>query len=584
MKLFPLSCLCLALGLSACSSTPRGPKSSVVVRWARDPEAIDALALPNQQAIDAANLLHCSLLQIDYQTGQFAPALAETLPTVERVGDSLTRLTYRLRPAAAWDNGQPVLAHDVAFTLKLMQCPGLPNEYARAQFGFIRSVELDSVDPRRFALLCRGQAPEYAQTSGDFFVLPEAVLDSAHALRRYSLAALQDRPTTAPADAALQALARRYAALDPAHHPERLPGCGAYRLARWQTNRSLAFRRKPRWWADGLRPAPFVLQARPVELRYLVIPDDATAALALRRHELDVYPQVPAREFRRLQASAAARRELAFYTTPSYDVLMAGFNTRRPALHDRLTRQALSRLFDPAGLLAATQLGQGRRTAGLVHPADRRHYNDSLPLPALDPDAAARLLGQAGWRRAPGGSWRRPAAQPGRLVQTLALTLRYRADETTYETVALQFRAAAARLGIPVELRSTEASALTAALQAGDFDVYVRTLKGNPFVFNFAPILHSQAVGEGNFTGFGTPATDRLIEAVAAADRPARKRALLRRFQAMLQEEAPLVPLFFLSNRLAADRRLRRLYPSGLKPGYAATALSWGDSTSLAAR
>ena len=49
-------------------------------------------------------------------------------------------------------------------------------------------------------------------------------------------------------------------------------------------------------------------------------------------------------------------------------------------------------------------------------------------------------------------------------------------------------------------------------MHEGDFDIYLRTLKGNPFVFNFAPILHSSAVGAGNLTGFGTPASDRLID------------------------------------------------------------------------
>jgi peptide/nickel transport system substrate-binding protein len=151
--------------------------------------------------------------------------------------------------------------------------------------------------------------------------------------------------------------------------------------------------------------------------------------------------------------------------------------------------------------------------------------------------------------------------------------VRYRADEALFETVALQFRAAAGQLGIPVRLRPTESSALTPSLQAGDFDLYVRTLKGNPFIFNFAPILHSSAVGEGNLTGYGTPASDRLIEAVAVAASPARKARLLRRLQARLQADLPVVPLFFLPMRIAAARHLTDLHVTGLKPGFAAAAL-----------
>ena len=80
-------------------------------------------------------------------------------------------------------------------------------------------------------------------------------------------------------------------------------------------------------------------------------------------------------------------------------------------------------------------------------------------------------------------------------------------------------------------------------------------------------------MGEGNLTGFGTPASDHLIEAVATAS-PDQKPRLLRKFQAMLQTEAPLVPLFYLPMRIIASRQLTNLHVSGLKPGYAATAIT----------
>jgi peptide/nickel transport system substrate-binding protein len=207
---------------------------------------------------------------------------------------------------------------------------------------------------------------------------------------------------------------------------------------------------------------------------------------------------------------------------------------------------------------------------GLISPTDKARYNDSLTLIPYDVAGAEALLRRAGWLRGAQGWTRGGAAKP-----SLHLVLRYRPDESVFETIALQFREAASRLGIPVELRPTESGALNGALHTGDFDVYLRTLKGNPFAFNFAPILHSKAVGEGNLTGFGTPASDKLIEAVAAADSPAHQARLLRRFQALMQEQMPLVPLFFLPTRLAASRQLAGVQAFDLKPGYVATTLSW---------
>jgi peptide/nickel transport system substrate-binding protein len=544
----------------------------------RDPENLSPLVQPNQNAVDALTLLHCSLLQVDFSTGTYAPSLADSLPRVQLIGDSITELRYELRRAATWDSGRPVLASDVAFTLKLYQCPGLPNEKVRAQLSFIRAIRLDAANPRRFTLVCRGQAPEFSFETGDFPILPEAALDAKHTLRKHSLGSMVNMVALSPRDTALTELVRRYQHADPSHHPERLPGCGPYRMVAWEIDRFITFVRKPHWWADTLKPTPFVLQARPPKLTYFIIPNEATAALALQRHELDVLPQLSAREFKSLQKADSTRQDLSFHSVPSYELLMAGFNTRRPQLHDSLTRQALSRLFDPARLQQATQLGQGLRTVGLVHPSIRYYYNDSLALPAYAPQQAIALLRRAGWQRQPAG-W--VLARAKQALPPLKLRLRYRADETTFATVALQFKAAATALGIPVELLPTESSSLTTAIQEGDFDIYVRKVGTTPFAFDFTMLLHSRTIPESNFTKFSTRTTDHLIEAIAASGASAEKRRLLRRFQTIIQQQAPLVPLFFLPYRLATARDLQHLYPTGLKPGYYAAAATWDTASSV---
>ena len=562
----------IGLLLGSCNSGSN-KSESVRIRWGYDPETLDPMLLLNQAAIDANNLLHASLLHADLSTGRYGPALAETLPSIQLVGDSLMQLDYGLRPTAAWDNGRPVLASDVEFTLKLMFCPGLPNEVLRNRYRFIRAVLTSPQAPRRFALVCRGQAPEYVDASGDFFILSEASLDPRGQLRRFTLAELQRRPLAAPADSGLEAVARRYRMTSPTCTPGSLPGCGPYQLVRWEKDRYLSFRRKPQWWADQLHPAPSVLRARSRRLDYVIIPDAATALLALRRGDLEVYPQVPAREFARLRASPAARAALHFYSTTSFDVITAGFNTHRPALANALTRQALSRCFDAAGLLRATQLGGGQLTVSIISPTDKTNYNDSLALIPFDLQGAAELLRKAGWKRSSstGAGWFQNDTRGIR--QQLRLTVQYRADELLFATVALQFQAAAAQLGIPIILQPAEAGIFSMAVRNGNFDVYIRVLKGNPFMFNFIPILHSLGIGAGNTTGFSTLASDRLIEAITTADTPVHRAQLLRRFQALMQQEVPLVPLFFLPNRLAVAKRLTGLHVSSLRPGYSAATI-----------
>lgn len=546
-------------GLASCSSKSSPATAPTVrVRWATDPENLDPLLYLNSaNTTQANNLMYFSLLGVNYLTQETVPLLVKSLPTV-RYTDSLTLLSYHLQPTATWDDGSPVLAQDVAFTLAMMNCPGLPNEAAQAQFGFIKALVPDSTDPRHFTFVCEGQSPEYRFASGDFPIMPAHVLDPGGELTAMPLTQL--RAPQATKQAAVAAFVKRYAMAQLARNPMRLPGCGPYRLTHWQGGRFLVFQRKTNWWGDQVRPKPVQLQAYPTKIYFDIIPDDNTAILGLRRGQLDVFPRVPSKQYQRLQQSTATNNKLAFYSTDSYELLTAGFNTRRTILRNRTTRQALSRLFNIPALIKGTQQGFAYRSVGLISPQVKQYYNDSLSLIPYDIAGAAKLLQQAGWQRQETG-WFQGGTR-------LRLTLSYRSGEPAYEATALQFQAAAASLSIPVELRPAERALLMSQLRAGEVDMYLRPLTGNPDMFNFAPLLHSQFVTSGNYTGFGTPATDKLIEQLAAAETQERKVHLVRRFQRMMQTESPIVVLYFLRYQIIANRQLTDLQVSPLKPGY----------------
>lgn len=531
------------------------------IRWARDPENLDPLIVKTSGSLEINNLLHCSLLRADEQKGDFTPWLAEALPGVTRIGDSLMLVSYRIRPEATWDNGAPVLARDVAFTLKTMHCAGLPTEMAQARFGFVLDLRPDSTDPRRFSLLCRGQSIDFVRSSGDFSILPEYVLDPQATLRGLAVA---DMGKNLPV---VQQFAQRYLAAQLARHPERVPGCSAYQLQSWQPGRQLTLVRKPNWWADKLLTPPPALRAFPRRINFQIIPDAATAVLALRRGDIDLYSLMPAPEFARLQQSPTDREQLRFSTADSYECLTANFNTRKPQLQDRLTRQALTYLFDVSALIKATQLGQATPSIGLISPRIKRYYNDSLPPLTYSPAQATRLLKQAGWQQSEQG-WTRAS---GGSTQQLRLSISYRAGEPAFETTALQFRSAAALLGIPIELRPTEASLLSRQLLQGETEISLRNMNGQPFAYDFTPILHSGSTKLYNTTGFGTPASDHLIEAIAQENNLTKKAKLLRQFQRVLYVERPLAVLYFLQYRIAAARRLGTVPVSGLMPGYIVT-------------
>jgi hypothetical protein len=82
--------------------------------------------------------------------------------------------------------------------------------------------------------------------------------------------------------------------------------------------------------------------------------------------------------------------------------------------------------------------------------------------------------------------------------------VRYGASDVTYELVPLQLRTAATRVGLGGELRLTIPALLNQVVAQGEYDVYLHTMRGNPFRFDFTAL-------------YTTPGSDRILTALARA-------------------------------------------------------------------
>ena len=210
--------------------------------------------------------------------------------------------------------------------------------------------------------------------------------------------------------------------------------------------------------------------------------------------------------------------------------------------------------------------GFATRTVGPIPPGNDQFYNKELKPYDYNLNQAAALLQAAGWVKNENG-WQKKLN--GEVVP-LTINLNYKAGNTEFENIALVFQQAAAKLNIPVTVQPLEGKLLTKNLKSHNFELFIRSLSGNPFVYNFKPILHSESAAEGgmNYTGFGTPESDKLLDQInVTQDLPAKAR-LLKRLQQILHEQSNLIFLYFSTDRLAINKRFTNLKVSGIKPGY----------------
>ncbi len=511
--------------------------------------------------------IYQSLLSVDLEDISIKPILAESLPEVE-VGDSLSYFTFSLRKEASWPDHSPVTARDVLFTLKAANCPGVNNDSRRMSLDFIRDFQADSSSTKRFTFECNGYVEDMVVMTGGFAILPEYVYDPEGILRNYELRDLKEKFDILNENQEIQRFAQQFNALASSREPAAYIGSGGYKLAAWQSDQYIILEKHSDWWAEDLNIE--YITANPEKITFQIIPDDGAAVLALKNHQLDVMTDIPINEFQRLAKDSSFINHYNLLSPSTFTVNFIGINARIPKFQSKKTRQALAHLLDVEGIIQAIGQTPASRANSLISPSDAKNYNDQIEAFEFSTEKARNLLIEDGWKNENGGWFK---TINGKREQ-LSGEINYKAGTHKNESTALIFKQNAEKIGIPITITPLENSVLSGNLRQHNFDFYIRSLVGNPFAFNFTPILHtkSAALNGMNYTNFGTIESDNLIESIISSKDKNAQVKQLKAFQKTLHEEANLIFLYFNEQNLAVHNRFENLKISSIYPHYDASA------------
>lgn len=566
------SCLILLISLFYFSSCQPAAQttSQIRIRLPQDPETLNPVNYTNTYGLQIVHLLFQTLLRTEDPDGQLRPVIAGSLPAVVHK-DSLTYITYQIRQEAAWDNQQPITGEDVAFSVKVVKCPLVNNEKLRMRYEAVQDIVTDASDSKKVTFICKRYTPNLDRLTGDLFILPAHLFDPQGLLKKYSVAQFILQHETISSQPAIKNFAEWFNSAKFSRDGKLLMGSGGYALAEWKTGQRVVVQKKQNWWADKLLNKPEYITANAAQINFQIIPENVTALLALKSGLMDLYSNVPAPEFRQLTQDAAMQEKYNFFTPETYDFTYIGLNSRLEKFAGRLTRQAIAHLMDINNMIRVTQHTFAVRTVGPVKPGDV-NYNTSIALYPYNITKAQELLLADGWRKED-GQWIKILNEE---KIPLTINLQYKAGNSDYENIAHIFKQAAAQAGIPVEIQPMEGSTLSANLRAHRFEVFIRSMSGGPAEYDFKPILHSaSALTNGyNYTAFGTAESDSLIESINKTDDNALKNRCLKRFQYVLYNEANLIFLFVLKNRIAVHKRLGNIKITTSKPGYDVSAFT----------
>ena len=343
---------CLLCGmLAACQPASRlaGPNGPLVIAAPAEPRSLNSLLLEGPSSTMIVPLVYSYLLTID-DRGNLAPDLAAQVPSLRNGGISKDGriITYRLRKNARWQDGVPVTASDVVFTLhEIMN----PNNNVYSRYGFDRVRSISTLD--RYTVQIRLDTPfspiltQFFGPANNYGIMPEHLLRGHSDINNIAFNAMPI-------------------------------GSGPFRVKEWARGDHISLVSNPVYFRGEPKLHEIILK---------FIADSNTVLNQLRTGEVNAYffsDPTHLREYEAIPALHVTRAPFAAFG----DLL---FNMQSPRVSSPEVRRSIVEALDTAQITRnatrGTQTTQDANLALFAQTLDR-----SIDAPHYDPAAAKRAL------------------------------------------------------------------------------------------------------------------------------------------------------------------------------------------------
>jgi len=564
----------LVFQTSGCSSGPEKKQGSgdakhpfQVVQWElSDPEMLNPLITTDATADLVLKQMFQALLEIDYKTLQLTPVLAEGRPVVEKTSKGGVNLTFRIRDEAKWDDGSPVTAKDVEFTLKAVFNPQVNNPAVKETMDFISDIQLYPQDPKKLTIMCDTAYFLLEAGCGGFQIMPEYFYDPKGLMKKYTVRELMKSGAKYAKDAAIQEFAADMSSEKRLRDKNFISGSGPYKLDSWTTQKQVVLKKKETFWGDALAEKVPYLGAFPDKICYRTINDMTSAVTALKSGDLDVMYSIKPKDFVALTQNEAFKAKFNTYTPPQLAYYFIGMNCKSKLLRSKLTRQALTCLTDVDKIIQTVYYGLATRANGPVPPSEKKNYNPLPPYP-FDPSKAKALLAEDGWKDTDGDGILDKVIDGERCPFKITFTIN--AGNDIRKAIGLLFMEEARKAGIEVTLVEQELNTYFSNLKKHHVELFISAWLSTPTGNDLKQIWHSEAAvsGGNNFANFTNPTCDSLLDAARVEMDEDKRGALMRKMQEVVHEEAPFIFLLSPTERIAISKKFTNAEPSVMRPG-----------------
>ncbi|WP_338846494.1 ABC transporter substrate-binding protein [Massilia sp. W12] len=337
-------------------------------------------------------------------------------------------------------------------------------------------------------------------------------------------------------------------------------GVGPYRLAEWKPSHRLLLRANPDYrrqlapaqqvpaaWRDLQRSLQQQTLPRNQAVDIRIVEEGQARLLGFANREFDLLEQVPpdlAGSVAQLEGTSWRlrpewqKRGIKLSTFVPMQVYFLWFNLRDPVIggyspEKIALRRAIALGHDQAQDLRILEHGLGQPAASPLPPGVPGHDPQWRGSLRYDPKLANALLDRFGYKRGADG-WRTlPNGQPLELRMHTLGTSKARAQSENWQK---EFQA----LGLRLRFIIDKPGEIRKAARAGQVQMAENNWIGDyPDAANFLQLLAGDS--SGNYTGFKLAAYDAAYAGLQRSSEPARRAALLREMEWLVQAYNPWV-------------------------------------------
>ncbi len=554
----------LGLLFFQCKKDSKSNDITLKIRLDSEPDCLHPVVSVSAYATQIEVLMMPPLFEYNFDDLELSPILIKELSLPSQINDSTLSYNYELLSEAQWEDGYPVIAKDIAYTIKSSLNPHLKNKTYAGFFQNIRDVILDSNNPKKFSVLVNKNYMLHREMSGNYAIYPEHVYDSLFVLQNYSIPDLLVKDSTSWGLEDWNKL-KDYANLYQSKEfcRNKIVGCGPYKLQSWQDGIKIVLEKKKNWWGDTLgKKYPF-LKAFPDKIEYLIIPEESSALLELEKGNIDIMSNITPRKFIELKNKKLNNLKFATPSTMRYNLIE--INHRNPLLADINIREALSNLIDIKAFIRDQYFDLALPITSPVHPS-RKYYNSELNPFEYNPLKSISILKENAWIDTDNDAILDKVIQGKK--QNLEINLLVPKSEAS-QKLALLFQEEAKKIGIKVNIVLREGKSFIADLNALNFDLAISGLTQSPSPWDPYQAWSSKntQVGGFNKSGYATKYTDSLIQVIRSTADDNLRDNLYKLLQKDLRINIAQIFLFAPLERIAYKSNLEVL-SSSRRPGY----------------